>query len=446
MKTSIESRCSASRQSLLTDGALGLLSKARAQKLARHLEQCIPCRAELARRRDVIRRLENVPRLTARDPDLLTQAIMNRVSALQRSRRHHVLSLLTTPAWRAAALMLLAASLAVWIWNTLPRSGADGIASVPEKRARTVSDSVLLAAHWLVSAQEADGRWTSRRWQAHPSIETALNALAVLSLLEAHRLDPETDMNMAIRRALGHLSARIDDTGRFGPPIPAAHYNHAPATLALMQGRAIAPEAVSDAIIDQALAWITRTQNPDGGWGYLDDPDQRSNLGITYWNLHVLHTAYLHDHTRVEHDIRRAVRWVQANRAENQGFAYHRSPAAQPPGAGASAAMDAMGLLCLRVPGQDFAPRHQPAVDRLLSHTRGAATDRDYYRDYLLTAALRDIGANETATAMMTIRSRVRRRQVVQGPLAGSWNPDDRWSAAGGRLYATAMAVLSQQP
>ena len=30
----------------------------------------------------------------------------------------------------------------------------------------------------------------------------------------------------------------------------------------------------------------------------------------------------------------------------------------------------------------------------------------------------------------------------MNGPLRGSWDPDTRWGAYGGRVYSTAMATL----
>jgi hypothetical protein len=36
-------------------------------------------------------------------------------------------------------------------------------------------------------------------------------------------------------------------------------------------------------------------------------------------------------------------------------------------------------------------------------------------------------------------------RQLRGGPNSGSWDPSDRWGDAGGRVYATAMGVLSLQ-
>jgi hypothetical protein len=33
--------------------------------------------------------------------------------------------------------------------------------------------------------------------------------------------------------------------------------------------------------------------------------------------------------------------------------------------------------------------------------------------------------------------------QITSGPAAGSWDPTDRWSLIGGRIYQTALCTLS---
>ncbi len=447
MKTEKNSHCPACRQFELTDAALSNLSAAQTKKLAHHLEKCDACRTELAGIRKLILRLEREPRLTARDPDMLSRRIMTRAGPLLENRPKRFWPSWIYPAWRWAALVLMVAAAAPWIWRTISRSDTVTVTSLPAQPwvpSRSASESVLLAANWLVTAQEPDGRWASRRWQAHPSFETALNGLATLSLIEAHRLDPDPELAGAIRHALDHLSAHKHAEGRFGPDFAAAHYNHAPATLALMHGHGLMPGTVPDMIIDEALAWIMKTQNRDGGWGYLDDPDKLSKLSITYWNIQVLRTAHAQDRAHVTDSLQQAIEWVHANRAENRGFAYQRQP--QSPTATVSATLNAMGFLCLNDPSTGIATRLRPAIESLMSDAQATASDPDYYRDYMLATALQSIHTDDAASTVTEIRERVRQRQIDQGPLAGSWSPDDPWSGTGGRLYTTAMAVLSQKP
>ena len=41
------------------------------------------------------------------------------------------------------------------------------------------------------------------------------------------------------------------------------------------------------------------------------------------------------------------------------------------------------------------------------------------------------------------VRDQVVRRQVKAGCERGSWPPDDRWGASGGRVYSTSLAILT---
>ena len=44
---------------------------------------------------------------------------------------------------------------------------------------------------------------------------------------------------------------------------------------------------------------------------------------------------------------------------------------------------------------------------------------------------------------LISIRQALLSKQSQHGEDLGSWSPDDRWSAVGGRLYSTAMASLA---
>ena len=70
--------------------------------------------------------------------------------------------------------------------------------------------------------------------------------------------------------------------------------------------------------------------------------------------------------------------------------------------------------------------------------------DLDYYRAFFFEYALRAV---EEASSGAVARSRemIVESQVKAGPHSGSFEPLDRWSATGGRVYSTAMAALSLQ-
>ena len=90
--------------------------------------------------------------------------------------------------------------------------------------------------------------------------------------------------------------------------------------------------------------------------------------------------------------------------------------------------------------------------------------DVDYYRSFFFAYALHAVGGTggaagpdstggalpvPSATSRAGLpehrRSALVESQVTEGQYSGSFEPRDRWSVTGGRVYATAMAALSLQ-
>ncbi|MBN1674995.1 MAG: hypothetical protein JXR37_28390 [Kiritimatiellae bacterium] len=55
------------------------------------------------------------------------------------------------------------------------------------------------------------------------------------------------------------------------------------------------------------------------------------------------------------------------------------------------------------------------------------------------------LDSDESARLLADIQNALSERQTRAGPNAGTWEPTDPWSSAGGRIYTTAMATLSLQ-
>ena len=86
-----------------------------------------------------------------------------------------------------------------------------------------------------------------------------------------------------------------------------------------------------------------------------------------------------------------------------------------------------------------------PHLPRILQALRDAAhhqSDVDYYRLYFMTQALAAAGGTDADLAAR-LRDALVVCQADTGDQTGSFEAQDRWSSAGGRVYATAMAVLA---
>ena len=71
--------------------------------------------------------------------------------------------------------------------------------------------------------------------------------------------------------------------------------------------------------------------------------------------------------------------------------------------------------------------------------------DLDYYGRYFVSAALKRMEGDAARHQLDSMQHALAAMQVRQGSERGSWNADDRWSTAGGRVYATALASMSMR-
>jgi hypothetical protein len=421
---------------------LGELSAARAAEVERHLAgcaACAACRDEFSR---VLFRLRAVPT----DPPMrdLAPEILARLPAAEQTwqRRNFWL--------RAAAVFLGLLGLgALSLWHMHRTASFDLAATVPPAtmkhepvsvpapadRARAVAQ----AQAWLERTQEADGHWDTARWGAQRMYTVGLTALSLLAL-STNEKAPADEQRVALGRGLDWLVAQQDARGQLGPDGSAAMYNHSMATLALLEGAARETNSVYRVAGAKAVAFIMAAQRASGGWGYSRGPSDNVNTSITVWQLQALLRADELGFAGVRPPITRGLAWLGGRVGDTGRMGYRRADDF-PNG---SETLTAAGALCLlRTP----TGARDPRVAQMLALVRGSATQTetpDYYRWYFVSAALAAMG-DGSDPALKQLRSAVLARQTRDGVEAGSWLPSDRWGRAGGRIYATALAILALQ-
>jgi hypothetical protein len=192
------------------------------------------------------------------------------------------------------------------------------------------------------------------------------------------------------------------------------------------------------------LGFITQQQQDDGGWGYLQTP---ANTSITSWQLQALLLGAGLDWPTAGPAARRGLSWVRAT-LDAEGRAGYTKPGDFPYG---SQGLTAMAALCIAMGerGSVRADGDGGVFHSLVEAASAGVENHDFVRSYFLANALsvaaldRDAVDPELARLSAELRRAVADRQIKSGPDAGSWDPSDRWGPAGGRVYATAMGVLS---
>ncbi|MCX7007821.1 MAG: zf-HC2 domain-containing protein [Kiritimatiellaeota bacterium] len=421
---------------------LGEIPAARATEVEQHIAVCAACAAQRAAFSRVLFRMRAAP---AEQPvrDLSPEILARRpVTEALWQRRSFWL--------RAAALLLATAGIgSALLWNNHRVATFDLASTVPAVRiSNPVSRvtyppadkaaAVAQALAWLERTQEADGHWDTARWGAQRMYTVGLTSLALLALAADEHATPQ--QRAALTRGLDWLVAQQDARGQFGADGSAAMYNHSMATLALLEGVALETNAAHRTACERALACITGAQRASGGWGYSRGAAENVNTAITVWQLQALLRAEALGFAQVRPYVASGLAWL-GGRIGAEGRVGYRHADDFPNGA---ETLTAAGALCLL---RSAGGANDPRIAQMLACVRGTAAQPDtldFYRGYFVSSALAAAGGGADP-ALEKIRAAVLSRQTHDGSEAGSWTPADRWGRAGGRIYATALAILALQ-
>ncbi|MFW6108288.1 MAG: prenyltransferase/squalene oxidase repeat-containing protein [bacterium] len=309
--------------------------------------------------------------------------------------------------------------------------------------------AVQAGLRWLARAQEPDGSWSCRRWGGSGSHGVGVTGLALLAFLGAGYTQEKGPFRATIRRGLAWLHAGQRPNGQFPWR---TFYEQGIATLAVTEAHALTASPQLRRMAQQAVDYLCETQPEHGGVRYGGPvPRQEGDLSVTAWQIMALKSASAAGLDVPPQAFDRARAFLDAvDRGEGRS-AYlvgKAEPAAGP---------TAIGMLCRLFLGGDE-ETVRAAAAWLLDHVQsdgapGQGRGRlvgDLYFTYYATTALFQVGGEPWAawnalfreplveTQVTTVRGRRRRS------LHGSWEPAAHaWGRRGGRVYTTAMALLS---
>lgn len=288
------------------------------------------------------------------------------------------------------------------------------------------------ARKWLVRHQDIDGGWAMGRAGASANYVVGTSALALLALMSEPFDAPD-----AISRGLEFLARHQDEQGLFGPAITGSLYNHSLACLALIRARDLATLTPNcQKALQKGLALLVRSQRPEGGWTYLRSRGP-PNSSLTVWAVQVLMEAMERGIADYTVEIERGLAWLEQT-VDAEGRAGYRRGGDHPHG---SETLTAAAALCFLTRGSNTEPRLSRMIDNIRQDIGNTAASLDLYRAFFQAAALRADPEPDHELPLLT--ARLRAVQDLEGEDAGSWPPLDRWSAAGGRVYSTALALLA---
>ncbi|MCG3181477.1 MAG: hypothetical protein BIFFINMI_03873 [Phycisphaerae bacterium] len=188
-------------------------------------------------------------------------------------------------------------------------------------------EAVGHALDWLAAHQDADGMWDRVGFEKHcpagdkcgnaairrldRNADVGITGLALLAFLGDGHLpgDPNDRYRGNVRRAIDWLVARQQANGQLGAtdnavelnpndPVdplkekePLLMYNHAIGTIALAEAYSLTREPKLAAVVRDAVAFLEKTQQPEGGWDYYPAVTHRNDTSITGWAVMALKAA-----------------------------------------------------------------------------------------------------------------------------------------------------------
>ena len=332
--------------------------------------------------------------------------------------------------------------------NARGRARAIGGMGGTTQRAESAVDAGLA---WLAKAQEADGRWDTRKWDG-AGHDVGGTGLAVMAFLGAGFTHTKGRYKTTVAKGLQWLAAKQKPSGAF--PY-ATFYEQGIATIAVCEAYALTRSPKVGRMAQKAIDHIVKVQPGHGGFGDGGPvPKSEGDLSVTGWQIMAL-TCAICSELRVHHVALQRSRVFLKNTGRDYGKSAHL---VGNPGLG-SPANWAIGMACRQFLGGDSDKEVRGAADALLAHAKGGPGGAgkgqgrlvgDLYFTYYSALAMHQMGGEYWAQWNRLFRDALVKAQIqtrfdAKGrTVRGSWDPlFHRWGKQGGRVYGTAVAVLT---
>jgi len=238
-------------------------------------------------------------------------------------------------------------------------------------------------------------------------------------------------------------------------------YEHGMAAFAMTEACAVAvaakqtPDDRYHLAAARAIRFIEEEQHADGGWRYTEGDSEPSDVSVSGWQVLALKTAKQAKISVSDHCVRKIEQFfkscelgegrtgylsngeVMSDATTGVGMLVHQFILERP-----DSPLIKEGALYLA----DVAERSWtwPADSQSVAGHPGSFKG-NYYTWYNCTLAMFQAGGEPWKRWNDVVRDLVikRQRQDSKACLCGSWDPDTQWDDQGGRIYSTALAVLT---
>jgi prenyltransferase beta subunit len=296
-----------------------------------------------------------------------------------------------------------------------------------------VEAAVDRGLEYLAGQQEPDGSFPTG---VSGKPNTGVTALCLLAFMGRGHAPGRGPYRETVGRTIEFLLDSRQDNGLIVRPGGNSHgpmYEHALATLGLIEASGWLVEPEIRQACQQAIDLIVHAQNKEGGWRYQPQPND-ADLSVTVMQVVALRAA---QNARLDvptETLDRAVEYVKRCARPEGGFAYQ-------PGQGVKHAQSAAGALCLQLLGQHDAPEVAKALASLQQRKYEHGMDSYFhYMNYYAMQAHFQAGEEQWAAWHPRVRTLLLETQNPDGSWPG-WHEDNINGRS--KCYSTAMAAMA---
>jgi len=337
---------------------------------------------------------------------------------------------------------------------------------------RLTAQSIEAGLQWLKVHQDDDGKWDADEFMRHdtegdpcsgpgdPLHDVGVTGLALLAFLGDGSTMKSGPYKDAIKNGIVWLRSQQDqETGLIGTE--ASHhfiYDHVIATLAMCEAFGLSRYRSLKGNAQKAINYLEAHRNPYGCWRYQKQAGD-NDMSVTGWAV----LAYVSAKEFGLQIDRRALEYADAyidamtDTSGRTGYTERGGMSSRHKGQhevdfppDRTECMTAVGLLCKFFLGHD--PKKSPAMvqqanvlmqkmPRWAKDAKGSWVDHYYW--YYGTYAIYQVGGPQWDRWSKAVDEAVIKHQRADGNFRGSWDPEDAWGQDGGRVYSTAILVLT---
>jgi hypothetical protein len=330
--------------------------------------------------------------------------------------------------------------------------------------------AVEAGLRWLKEHQDPGGFWDGNRFMNHCKgtlcsgegkewTTVGQTGLALLAFLGAGNTNRQGAYKEQVRIGLKYLKEVQTPDGCFGSQDSGIHYmyNHTIAALAMSEAYEITQSALLKKTAQQGIDFLVTAQNPGLAWRYTAQSGDNDS-SVSGWAIMALKSAKNAGLNVPFEAFEGAQNWLNAV----TDTAYYRAGYMKRGDQGSrlvglegkyafSEAMTAVGMASRIFMGED--PQKSPFLKggaNLLSQSlplwdnaKGIESKIDCYYWYYGTLAMFQMDGEYWKIWNTKMKKALVESQKQKGCEAGSWDPLDPWGTEGGRVYTTAINILS---